>query len=122
MEEQTGEELGQPPEKLSESLRPFSDADLLEELSKRLLSNPNVDPQVLERLQTTVSELQERERVKSDVKPEGITEAASSVEPTKPESSVESEGKKWAKIIREKGVGSLQSKFRKEWRLSLIHI
>jgi len=115
MEEQTQEESVQPQEP-SESLKPFSDVELLDELRKRLLSNPKVDPQVLERLQTTVSELQERERVKSDIKPEGITEAASSVEPTKPESSVESEGKKWAKIIREKGVGSLNGKFRKEWR------
>ena len=115
MEEQTQEESVQPQEP-SESLRAFSDVELLDELKKRLLSNPKVDPQVVERLQTTVSELQERERVKSDVKPEGITEAASSVEPTKPEISVESEGKKWAKIIREKGVGSLQSKFRAEWR------
>ena len=47
MEEQTQEESVQPQEP-SESLKPFSDVELLDELKKRLLSNPKVDPQVVE--------------------------------------------------------------------------
>lgn len=108
------------PEKQSESLKAFSDAELLDELKKRLINNPSVDPVMVQDLQSTVVELQKKaEATKSlQAEPEKLAEYPPAVDPKledSVESSVESEGKKWARIIREKGVGILDGKFG-DWR------
>lgn len=92
----------------SESLKSFSDAQLLGELKKRLLGNPSVDPVVVQALQQTVTELQKKAEA---VKPPQIEPVADS----KVENSAESEGKRWAEILRKEGAGRLRGKFRKSW-------
>lgn len=124
MEGQT-QELSKNPVERNESLKPFSDAQLVNELKKRLGSNPKVDPVIVQELQSITTELQEKAKAAKPlpVEPEKSAEASvpvaavvvDSKQETSAESSVESEGKKWARIIREKGVGLLDGKFRRDW-------
>lgn len=111
--EEGAQEKSVQPEKQSERLKQFSDAQLLDELGKRLGSNPNVDPVIVQKLQSITTELQKKAEAVNPLQaePEKPAEVGSQVVEARPESSVESEGKKWAKIIREKGAGFLGGKF-----------
>lgn len=93
-------------EPVEKSLKPFSDADIIGELSRRLHANPQLDPIVLKTFDAVTAEIKKKltpEEPKADVKPPEV------------QAPSESEGKKWAKIIREKGAGYLQAKFRRSW-------
>ena len=93
-------------EPVEKSLKPFSDADIIGELSRRLHANPKLDPSVLEKFDTVTAEIKKKltpEEPKADLK---------QVEVQAPS---ESEGKKWAEILRKEGAGVLEGKFRKSW-------
>lgn len=106
LDNQTGKE---PVEK---SLKPFSDADIIGELSRRLHANSQLDITVLGKFDTVTAEIKEKlkpEEPKTDLKPATESGGAEVQAPS------ESEGKGWAKIIREKGAGFLFGKFKNSW-------
>ncbi|MDO8621240.1 MAG: hypothetical protein Q7R31_03080 [Candidatus Levybacteria bacterium] len=100
-------------EPVEKSLAHVSDADIIGELSRRLHANPQLDPTVLKSFDEVTAKIKEGLKPgepKADLKP---TTEPGNVEA---QATSESEGKKWAKIIREKGAGGLlQGKFKNSW-------
>lgn len=94
--------------KRNESLKSFSEVELLGELKGRLLASPTVNPAIVQTLQSTLAELQKKAET---VKPPRVEPVVG----PKVENSAKSEGAKWAEILRREGWGILGGKFRKSW-------
>lgn len=85
---------------------------LVEELSRRFHADPKLEPPVLKRFDEITAEIEKKstpEETRVDLKPATESGGAEVQTPS------ESEGKKWAKIIREKGAGDLTGKFKNSW-------
>ena len=98
------------------SLEKISTSDLLAALQERLLAG-KADPAIVSQLRGLVTTLEEKAKAPNapQVEKGGPAEASAQLAEAETESSAESEGKKWADILRKEGRGILRGKFRKSW-------
>jgi len=102
-------------EESSEAVKELSDAQVFEELEKRLLGKSSIEAAIAQRLQGLTVEIQKRIDAKSLRVEEEPKEVSPQVAEARPESLVETDGKKWADILREKSLGGLFGKFSDKW-------